>query len=157
MCITSYDLLFFGPVFPNCLYAPNTLKLYYSALRWSWSLNDTSLNVKYGIEGFEILFVCTYPHDMQCLVSVSLNDPNNPSTLELATPFARWSLSFSEFSLDIKCRIKYLRIFSMCREKRAKYLKTWAKMCKIWKYFEERQPHVCKYQMHKTSRICPGV
>ena len=29
-----------------------------------------------------------------------------------------------------------------CR-KRAKYLKTWAKMCKIWKYFEKRQLIAC--------------
>ena len=86
LCIPSYDLVFFGPVFPNCLYAPNSLKLYYSAFRWSWSLSDTLLNVKYAIEGFEIIFVCTHHHDLGCLVPVSLNEPNNPNTLELAAP-----------------------------------------------------------------------
>ena len=30
-------------------------------------------------------------------------------------------------------------------QRRAKYLKTWAKMYKIWKYFEKRQAIVCNY------------
>ena len=86
LCIPFYDLVFFSPVFTNWLYVSNTLKLYYSAFRWSWSLSDTSLNVKYGVEGFGIIFVCTHPYDLGCLVPVSLNEPNNPNTLELAIP-----------------------------------------------------------------------
>ena len=39
--------------------------------------------------------------------------------------------------------------------KRAKYLKIWAKLYKISKYFVKRQPHVCDYHMHETARICP--
>ena len=38
-------------------------------------------------------------------------------------------------------------------QKRAKYLKIWAKMYKIWKYFENRQSHVCNYHMHETAGI----
>ena len=159
--IPSYDLVFVGQVFPNCLYAPNSLKLYYSSFSWSWSLSDTSLNVKYGIEGFEIIFVCTHPHDLGYLIPASLNEPNNPNTLELAAPLP-------EFSLDLKCRIKNLRIFVICmhvifqkmgkkRQERAKYLKIWAKMYKIWKHFGKGQPRLCKYQMHETARIYPGV
>ena len=41
--------------------------------------------------------------------------------------------------------------------KRAKYLKIWAKMYKIWKYFEKGQPHACDYRMHETARICPAT
>ena len=42
------------------------------------------------------------------------------------------------------------------RAKRAKHLKIWAKIYKIWKYFEKRKPHVCDYRMHETARICPA-
>ena len=42
------------------------------------------------------------------------------------------------------------------KKKRAKYLKIWAKMYKIWKYFEKGQPHVCNYCMHETAKICPA-
>ena len=42
------------------------------------------------------------------------------------------------------------------QKKRAKYLKIWAKMYKIWKYFEKGQPHVCNYCMHETAKICPA-
>ena len=66
------------------------------------------LNVKYGIEGFGIIFVCIHSHDLEYLVPVSLNEPNNPNTLGLATPFP-------EISLDLKCRIKNFRIFSLSR------------------------------------------
>ena len=107
LCIPLYDLVFFGQVFPNCLYNPNTLNLYFSSFRWSWSLSDTSLNVKFGIEGFEIISACTHPHDLGCLVPVSLDEPNNSKTLELETPLPA-------FSLDLKCRIKNLRIFVIC-------------------------------------------
>ena len=37
--------------------------------------------------------------------------------------------------------------------KRAKYLKIWANMYKIWKYFEKGQSHVCDYCMHEATRI----
>ena len=40
-------------------------------------------------------------------------------------------------------------------QKRAKYIKIWAKMFKIWKYFEIGQPHSCEYCIHETARICP--
>ena len=40
-------------------------------------------------------------------------------------------------------------------QKRAKYLKIWAKMYKIWKYFEKGQPHACDYRMHEAARIYP--
>ena len=40
-------------------------------------------------------------------------------------------------------------------QKRAKYLKIWAKTYKIWKCFEKGQPHACDYRMHETARICP--
>ena len=46
-------------------------------------------------------------------------------------------------------------IFQKKGKKRAKYLKIWAKMYKIWKYFEKGQPHACDYHMHETARICP--
>ena len=36
-----------------------------------------------------------------------------------------------------------------------KYLKIWAKMYKIWKYFEKLQTHGCNSRMHETARICP--
>ena len=39
--------------------------------------------------------------------------------------------------------------------KRAKYLKMYSKIDKIWKYFEKGQSHVCDYRMHETARICP--
>ena len=39
-------------------------------------------------------------------------------------------------------------------QKRAKYLKIWAKKYKIWKYFEKGKPHACDYHMHETARIC---
>ena len=42
------------------------------------------------------------------------------------------------------------------RAKRAKHSKNWAKMYKIWKYFEKPKPHVCDYRMHETARICPA-
>ena len=42
-------------------------------------------------------------------------------------------------------------------QNKTKYLKIWAKMYKIWKYFEKGQPHVCDYRMHETARICPGA
>ena len=115
LCIPSYDLVFLGQVFPNCLYAPNTLNLCYSSLRWSWSLSDTSLNVKYGIKGFEIIFVSTHPHDLGYLIPVSLNQPNNPNTLELATPLP-------ELSLDLKCKIKNLR-----KLEKTWFFRKWAK------------------------------
>ena len=41
-------------------------------------------------------------------------------------------------------------------QKRAKCLKIWAKMYKIWKYFEKGQSRVCAYRMYETARICPG-
>ena len=41
------------------------------------------------------------------------------------------------------------------RQKRAKYLKIWAKMYKVQKYFEKGQPPACNYRMHDTARICP--
>ena len=40
---------------------------------------------------------------------------------------------------------------------RAKYLKIWSKMCKIWKYFEKGQSHACDYGMHETARICLDI
>ena len=42
------------------------------------------------------------------------------------------------------------------RAKGANYLKIWAKMYKIWKYFEKGQPYACNYCIHETDRICPG-
>ena len=39
--------------------------------------------------------------------------------------------------------------------KRAKYLKMYSKIDKIWKYFEKGQSHACDYRMHETARICP--
>ena len=41
------------------------------------------------------------------------------------------------------------------RGKRAKYLTLWAKMCKIWNFFDKGHPHVCDYRTHETARICP--
>ena len=41
-------------------------------------------------------------------------------------------------------------------QKRAKYLKIWAKVYKIWKYFEKGYPHAHDYYMHETARMCPG-
>ena len=41
--------------------------------------------------------------------------------------------------------------------KRAKYLKIWAKMYKIWKYFEKGQLIVCNKRMQYTARIGPGT
>ena len=40
-------------------------------------------------------------------------------------------------------------------QKRPKYLKIWAKMYKIWKYFEKGQFHECDYRMHETSWNMP--
>ena len=42
-------------------------------------------------------------------------------------------------------------------ENRAKYLKIWAKMYHIWKYFEKGQLHACDYRMHETAGICPAT
>ena len=42
-------------------------------------------------------------------------------------------------------------------QKRAKYLKIWAKMYKIWIYFEKGQPHACDYRMHEAANICPDM
>ena len=42
------------------------------------------------------------------------------------------------------------------RQKRTKYLKIWAKMYKIRKYFEKEQPHAWDYRTHETARICPA-
>ena len=39
--------------------------------------------------------------------------------------------------------------------KRAKYLKNWPKMCKIWKHFEKGQVTVCNYHTQQTARIDP--
>ena len=46
--------------------------------------------------------------------------------------------------------------FSEKEQKRAKYLKIWAKMYKIWKYFWKGHPHACDYRMHERTRICQG-
>ena len=40
-------------------------------------------------------------------------------------------------------------------QNRVKYLKIWAKLFKIWKYFEKGQPHACDHRMHETARIYP--
>ena len=39
-------------------------------------------------------------------------------------------------------------------QKRANYFKIWAKMYKIWKYFEKGHPFACDYRMHETARTC---
>ena len=62
-----------------------------------------------------------------------------------------WDLTFSEPILEIK---GMLAIFSEKWQKRAKYLRIWVKMYKIWKYFEKGQPHACDYHT-QTARICP--
>ena len=40
--------------------------------------------------------------------------------------------------------------------KRAKYLKIWTKVSKIWIYFNKWQLHGYNYRMHETARICPA-
>ena len=47
-------------------------------------------------------------------------------------------------------------IFSEKGQKKAKYLKTWAKMYTTYKYFEKGKPLACDYRTHETSRICPA-
>ena len=47
-------------------------------------------------------------------------------------------------------------IFSEKGQKKAKYLKTWAKMYTTCKYFEKGKPLACDYRTHETSRICPA-
>ena len=39
---------------------------------------------------------------------------------------------------------------------RVKHLKMWAKMYKIWKYFEQGQVIACDNHMQWTARIDPG-
>ena len=41
-------------------------------------------------------------------------------------------------------------------QKRAKYLKTWAKMYKIWKYLKKGQMIVCDFCTQQTARKGPA-
>ena len=49
--------------------------------------------------------------------------------------------------------------FQKKSKKRAKYLKIWAKMYKIWKKKKnwKKQPHGCDCCMHGTARISPEL
>ena len=76
----SHYLGCLGPVSPNCTYTPNTLKLVYLALRWSLTLNESLLVIKYGVEGSKILHV--YPCELfRAFLSISPNRPNAIYTL----------------------------------------------------------------------------
>ena len=58
--------------------------------------------------------------------------------------------------LKVKACIPFFRKSANKEKKRAKYLKIWAKMYKIWKYFFEKgQPRACDYHMHETATTCP--
>ena len=46
--------------------------------------------------------------------------------------------------------------FSEKGQKKAKYLKIWSKVYKMWKYFEKGQSHACDYCMYETARIWPS-
>ena len=48
-------------------------------------------------------------------------------------------------------------IFQKKGKKKAKYLKVWAKMYKIWNYFEKGQAIACNYCMQQTAGKGPTV
>ena len=50
--------------------------------------------------------------------------------------------------------MRFFRKSAKKGQKRAKYLKIWAKMYKIWKCFKKGQPHACDYCTHERARIC---
>ena len=60
---------------------------------------------------------------------------------------------------NVKCRAysRQLRVCMQFFRKKAKYLKIWAKMCKICECFEKGQSDACDYCMYETARICPEM
>ena len=81
------------------------------------------------------LSFCQSCHSFLCFTLINDNNDNNV---------------VQGLFLEVRACIPFFR-------KRAKYLEIWAKMYKIWKYFEKRQVIACNYCMQQTTRIGPVV
>ena len=79
-CVHPHHLGCLGPVSPNCPYSPNTLPLIYLALRWSLSLNESLLDIKYVVKGSKKLYVCPCQW-FRAFLPISPNCPNALNTL----------------------------------------------------------------------------
>ena len=64
-----------------------------------------------------------------------------------------WGRTVEDRVEKVRACMQFFRRIANKGQKRAKYLKIWQKMYKIWECFEKGQSHACDYCTHETDRI----